>query len=318
MLFRPTVAADRDGFLPLLVTDPASTLTADAYLARLATGEYHPGRTWIAEPAPGAPPLAVAVWWSGPADAGPAALDAVLVHPSVRPPAERTALAAELLTAAHAAYGHAPAYHLFLPGDWHDRPDAVAATAWRQEAARRAGLPASLERLRYEWAPGAGLPAPSRRLRFRAEPDDEVFVDLFRRTLTGTRDATSRTAAAQLGAEAQARADVALYRDGMLGERSWWRTAHTPDGETVGFAVPSRNSAAPVVGYLGVLPEHRGRGYVDDLLAETTRVLAAETGAVPVRADTDLANTPMAAAFERLGYRTTARRLVLSAEAPPG
>lgn len=317
MIFRPTVEADLDGYLPLLVPDPAGGLTADTHLARLATGEYRPERVWIAEPAPGAAPLAVAVWWSGPGSAGPDALDALLVHRSVRSGAERTALAAELLTAAHAAYGHAPAYHLFLPADWHERPEVRAAVAWRQEAARRVGLTATLERLRHEWTPGAGLPAPSGRLLFRAESDDEVFADLFRRVLPGTLDATSRTAAARLGAEAQARADLALYREGMLGERAWWRTVHTPGGEPVGFTVPSRNSASPVVGYLGVLPEHRGRGYAEEILAETTRLLAAETAAGRVRADTDLANTPMSAAFARLGYRTTARRLVLSAQGPP-
>nr|WP_237419103.1 GNAT family N-acetyltransferase [Kitasatospora sp. SID7827] len=321
----------------MLVTDPASTLTPETYTARLATGEYRPERTWIAQDAPGAAPRALAVWWGGPTDAEPAALDALLVPGTDRTGAgpsaaergeggqdgeggrlddERTALAAELLAAAHAAYGHAPAYHLFLPSDWHDLPDTRAAVAWRREAARRAGLPGTLERLRYEWTPSAGLPAPTGRLEFRPEPDDEVFVDLFRRVLAGTLDATSRTAAAEHGAEAQARADVAFYRDGMSGERAWWRTAHTPDGEPVGFAVPSRNPASPVVGYLGVLPEHRGRGHAEEILAETTRILAAEAAAPQVRADTDLANAPMAAAFERVGYRTTSRRLVLTAEPP--
>ncbi|MDH6124310.1 GNAT family N-acetyltransferase [Kitasatospora sp. GP82] len=97
------------------------------------------------------------------------------------------------------------------------------------------------------------------------------------------------------------------------GERSWWRIAETADGKVVGFGFPSRNPAFPVVGYLGVLPGHRGRGYVDGILAENTRLLAVELGAETVRADTDLTNLPMAAAFERAGYRNFARRLVLSA-----
>ncbi|GAA3308769.1 hypothetical protein GCM10020295_71660 [Streptomyces cinereospinus] len=140
-----------------------------------------------------------------------------------------------------------------------------------------------------------------------------MFVALFRRVLDGTLDAASRAGAAALGAEAQARADVAFYRDSMPGERSWWRVAEDADGRTVGFALPSRNTGSHVVGYLGVLPERRGHGYVDDLLAEITRILAEEAGAEAVRADTDLTNRPMAAAFDRLGYRTFARRLVLSA-----
>jgi RimJ/RimL family protein N-acetyltransferase len=148
---------------------------------------------------------------------------------------------------------------------------------------------------------------------FRAEPDDEVFVDLFRRALTGTLDETSRKEAAQIGFEAQARDEVAFYRDTMLGKRSWWRIAQTPDGDVVGFGLPSRNHAFPVVGYLGVLPEHRGHGYGDEILAEITRVLVAEVDVERIRADTDLTNVPMAAAFERVGYRNFARRLVLSA-----
>jgi len=77
----------------------------------------------------------------------------------------------------------------------------------------------------------------------------------------------------------------------------------------VGFAVPSANNGGPVVGYLGVLAEHRGNGYSDDLLAEITHILV-ETGAEQIRADTDLTNKPMAASFERQGYRNHAVRLV--------
>jgi RimJ/RimL family protein N-acetyltransferase len=52
---------------------------------------------------------------------------------------------------------------------------------------------------------------------------------------------------------------------------------------------------------------------VDEILAEITRILAAEADAAAIHADTDLENLPMAAAFERVGYRNVGRRLVLSA-----
>ncbi|MFJ6385100.1 GNAT family N-acetyltransferase [Kitasatospora sp. NPDC092039] len=99
----------------------------------------------------------------------------------------------------------------------------------------------------------------------------------------------------------------------MSGDRSWWRTARAPGGGTLGFGIPSRNHASPVVGYPGVLPEYRGRGCAREILAGTARILAAESGPTPVRADTGPTNVPMAAAFERLGYRCTARRPVPSA-----
>jgi GNAT superfamily N-acetyltransferase len=318
IIFRPAAESELARVLPLIVADPASVLTADRYAARLAAGEYRPGWTWIAEAAAGGAPLAVGVWWGHPEEPVPSALDCVCVHDSVGSAAERTALAAELLSAAHAAYAAEgatlpPDFHIFLPGDWRDRPGVVEALEWRRAAARRAGLTGSLERLRYEWTPQDGVPEPSGRLRFHAEPDDEVFVELFVRVLTGTLDATSRTEAARIGVEAQARGDLVLLRDRMSGDRSWWRIARTPDGEPVGFGIPSRNSTFPVVGYLGVLPEHRGRGHADEILGEITRILAAEAAPERIRADTDLANRPMAAAFERVGYRNHARRLVLSA-----
>ena len=85
--------------------------------------------------------------------------------------------------------------------------------------------------------------------------------------------------------------------------------AYTPDGKLVGFTIPSANEDTPVIGYLGVVPEMRGHGYARDLLAEATRILA-DQGASRVRADTDVTNLPMAATFDRTGYRNFAVRLI--------
>jgi RimJ/RimL family protein N-acetyltransferase len=317
MIFRPAGVWDLDRVMALMVPDPASVLTRGTYLIRSRNREYRPGWTWLAEENTSDPPLAAAVWWGDPRESRPAALDGLWV----REPAagsDRAGLAARLLEAAHDEFARTgaeepPAYHLFLPGDWRDRPDAVAALGWREAAARRAGLTTRLERLRYEWARSAGIPRPGGRLSFRPERDDEVFADLFARVLTGTLDATSRNEAARIGPRQQARKDVAFYRDLMHGDRSWWRVAQTPDDQVAGFGIPSRNTECAVVGYLGVLPEQRGHGYVDEILAEITRFLAAEVGAAVIHADTDLENRPMAAAFERAGYRNFGRRLVLSA-----
>ncbi|MGN6677358.1 MAG: GNAT family N-acetyltransferase [Streptosporangiaceae bacterium] len=61
------------------------------------------------------------------------------------------------------------------------------------------------------------------------------------------------------------------------------------------------------------MTEHRGHGYVDEILAEITRILVDDASATRIHADTDLANRPMAAAFDRAGYLNIGRRLVLSA-----
>jgi RimJ/RimL family protein N-acetyltransferase len=90
--------------------------------------------------------------------------------------------------------------------------------------------------------------------------------------------------------------ELARYRS----PRDWWRIATLPDGQPVGFVTPARNDYNHVIGYLAVLPEHRGNGYIDEILAEGTRILAAQD--VPrIRAATDLGNTPMANAFRRIG-----------------
>jgi len=57
----------------------------------------------------------------------------------------------------------------------------------------------------------------------------------------------------------------------------------------------------PAGRYLGVLPSHRGNGYINEILAEGTRILAAQN--VPrIRASTDLGSIPMADAFSRAGW----------------
>jgi RimJ/RimL family protein N-acetyltransferase len=72
--------------------------------------------------------------------------------------------------------------------------------------------------------------------------------------------------------------------------------------------LPARNPYGAIITYLAVLPAHRGHGYIDDILAEGTRVLAGQD--VPrIRASTDLGNVPMANAFRRAGYANYQREI---------
>jgi len=309
MRLRSITDADLDSVLACTSDEPVGWVEAGLLRRRLADGQYRRGLTWIAED--GDQILARAIWWLPPGGAYPRALDCLLAVDSVP---DRAGLAADLIRAAHGAFGERgmrglPSYHIFLPTGWRERPEAVAALAWRQQAARSAGLTGELERLRYEWTPAAGLPARTGRLEFRPEPDDEVFLDAFRRVADGSLDATTVAGRAALGAERQAR-DAMRYYLGMQGPRDWWRLAYTPQGGLAGLAIPSRNPDGPVVGYLGVVPELRGHGYVDDVLAEITHLLA-RTGAQQIQADTDVGNRPMAVAFERARYRNHAVRMVL-------
>jgi RimJ/RimL family protein N-acetyltransferase len=306
MIFRAATAADLDRVLAWTVEAPVSWVTADMYHAEAAERRHRPEWTWIAEDADGRM-LARAIWWGRTGSERPAVLDCLSVAGTVADP---EAVAAGLLTAAHAAFGALPLYQIKLATEWADDPRAVAAVAWRRKAAYAAGLTHDVQRLQYEWSPADGVPAPSGRLVFRPEPDDAVMLDVFRGVAADSLDAETRRNLAAVGAESTARKELAFYLDAP-GDRDWWRLAYTPDGRLAGLAIPSATPYGPNVGYLGVLPEQRGNGFVDDILAEVTR-LHAERGATRITATTDFGNTPMAAAFGRAGYRNVQARIVLS------
>ncbi|GAB7188542.1 dihydrofolate reductase family protein [Kitasatospora sp. Ki12] len=309
MLFRPTTEADLDRVTAVTVDEPVGWIDADRYLEELGEGMYRPEWTWIAEQ--DGRVVARALWWGQASSEHPVALDCLHVDPSV---ADRAAVGAELIGAglrAFAEQGAArpPLYNLTLPTGWREDPAVVAAADWRRDAALAAGLTDVVERLRLEWTPEAGLPAGSGRLVF-TEGTDEEFLDVFRRIAVGSLDAETRRNVALMGAEAAAQEEVDFYL-GCPGERSWWRLARTPDGAVAGLALPSATPYNRNVGYLGVVPELRGQGYVDDVLAEITRVQV-EAGAELITATTDTDNAPMAAAFARAGYRVAQTRLVWS------
>ena len=306
MNIRTTVEADLDTIYTLLADQSVNTVTLDRYRDFLASGAYRHAWSWVAEE--DGRIIALAVWWGMEQSPHPFSIDGLYYAGSGDPVPVWTELIRHGLET-FPADAEEPEYHIFLPNGWRDRLDVVAALEPRLRAAEAAGLSDTTERLRYEWTPADGLPARSTRLRF--EPaDDEAFLDVFRRVIEGSLDAGTARTVARVGVDGTAKSDLEIYQS-MPGERSWWRLAYDEAGELIGFALPSANNGGPVVGYLGVLAEHRGHRYGDDLLAEITHLLV-ETGADRIRADTDLTNKPMAASFERQNYRNFAVRMVAS------
>ena len=307
---RSLAAGELHLFDTLVLDGPAFGPPDRDYLATAADHHYRPEWTWVAQR--GNRVVARAAWWGGPDDAHPVALDWF----DLGPEGDRVEVGARLLRrahesgAVHAADGSLAQFHLFLPPDGLDRPEIRAAVEERIAAAEQAGLCLFVERLRLEWDRSAGMPASSGRLRFGPAPGDPALLDLLERINVGTLDAHARRDLDRQGPAAAARIQLDDM-SWMPAPRSWWRTASTRDGELVGLVMPSRNYQFPVIGYIGVVPEQRGHGYVDDLLAEGTAVLAAE-GAEVIRADTDAGNAPMAASFARAGYRVVGRRIVMT------
>jgi RimJ/RimL family protein N-acetyltransferase len=254
--------------------------------------------------------VARAAWWGAPDDEHPIALDWF----DLADASDRVAVGAELLRAAgeqvRTEGGGFPEYHLFLPADWHDRSDVRQAVDDRTDAAGQAGLRPFVERLRIEWAAPSGVPATDDRLTFAPAVDEANLLDVLERVNVGTLDAYARRDIERHGPAVAARRQLEDM-DWMPAPREWWRLAYTTDGALVGVVMPSRNYQAFVIAYVGVVPEQRGRGHVGGLLAEATAFLVGE-GAERIVADTDTGNRPMAAAFERAGYRVTARRIVMT------
>lgn len=223
---------------------------------------------------------------------------------------EQQAIGAALLDAAQreviADQATPPEFARYLPADWRERPAERRATETVMAVLDASGARFVVERLRLEWQPQAGVPTQDPRLTFRAFEGDEEVLELTTRALSGTLDAHSRGELAHASPSEVARAQFAEEFAQYTTPQEWWRVAVDEEDEAVGFVFPARNSYHHIVAYLGVVPEHRGNGYIDGILAEGTRVLAA-AGAPHIRASTDVGNVPMANAFERGGYRTFQR-----------
>ena len=309
MNIRTSVEISLDQILVLLDEKSINTAHRDRYVEFLESGQYRREFTWVAEDGDGRV-AAVAIWWTFPSADRPFALDGLFAAPAVTDPVPLWTELVQQVVRDAPADEEPPSYHIFLPPGWREDAEIQAALQPRLAAAAGAGMTEILERLRFEWLAEMSVPARSQRLTFRTEPDDEAYLDVFRRVAAGSLDASTRDAIARAGLDGYACEDLGMYKT-MPGERGWWKLAYDKSGDLVGFAIPSRNNGGPVVGFLGVVPEHRGHGFADDLLAEITADLA-DLGAQRIAADTDATNVPMANSFRRLGYREFAIRLVVS------
>ncbi|GAA4584955.1 GNAT family N-acetyltransferase [Planotetraspora phitsanulokensis] len=256
--------------------------------------------------------VARAAWWGRPEDGAPSFLDVFDID-DTEP--DRVGIGVRLLRTAMPQVLRAgttpPEYIRFVPADWREDARARGVVEDRMAALEQVGARLFVERLRLEWRPGTPVPEPNGRLRFRAVRDTEEILDLMTRTLDGTLDAYSRDELTRL----PAREAAARHHDDELARyttpRDWWRIATLPGGEAVGFVVAAHNDYNPIIAYIGVLPAHRGNGYIDDILAEGTRVLVRQD--VPrIRAATDVGNVPMADAFQRAGYVNYERQITMT------
>ncbi|AUY52787.1 GNAT family N-acetyltransferase [Streptomyces sp. CB01881] len=241
--------------------------------------------------------VARGAWWGGPDDSEPVNINWFDVAEG-----EEEA-GAELLRSAPWQVE----LEINLPGGWREETDLRAGAEARFAAARAAGYELLVERFLYRWTPERGLPERPGRLHFSAEPDDTVFFDALRRIHSATLDAHALRAIEEGGLDQAAQEELDFFH-WCPSPREWWQIAHTPEGDLAGIHIPAHNPSGPTIGFIGVVPEQRGRGYAYDLLAECTHFLV-EQGAEFVSGATDQANFPMAANFAKAGFPVIRERI---------
>jgi ribosomal protein S18 acetylase RimI-like enzyme len=269
----------------------------------LTAGRRRPEWLWLA--LRDGHPVARAAWWARPGDTTPLLMDIFDLdgNPDDGERLLRAALADLVPVGARP-----PEFLRFLPPDWRADPAVRRGVEDRIAVLERTGARVFVERLRLEWRPGTPIAPPSGRLTFRPVRDPEDLIGLMTGVLDGTLDAYSRDELTRRTAAEAARHQYEQELVRYATPHDWWRIAETPAGEPAGFVIPAHNGYHPIIAYIGVLPGMRGRGYVDDILTEGTRILAAQD--VPrIRAATDVGNVPMARAFERAGYTVFERQI---------
>lgn len=283
---------------------PDNVLDQTAYVERLIRiGSMRPEWCYLAEQS--GIPIARFAFWALPKVGTPEAIVLLDIAPDV---ADRAVVAKALLVRAIAdalatttsELGHVIDEPAQTP-QWQAGPEERA--AWLGAAGFR------VVRATSRWSFDGPPPATRDRLRYSPieEVGEDVFLDALERVSVDTLDARVRADRERLGPAAEARESLEDLRS-MESQPGWWELAFDWAGDLVGLVMPARAPSMTTIGNIGVVPEQRGRGYVDDLLARGTATLRQAVLDLEIRADTDIANVPMAAAFARAGYREFASR----------
>ncbi len=247
-------------------------------------------------------------FWSLPNLAMPISIVLLDVAAAVTDPEDRAAVAAALLGRAidDARRGTPPEFGYVVDDppqtpQWQLHPEER--TTWLEAA----GF--SVARATSRWMFDGSAPDVPDRCAFRSFEDvgETAFLDALARVSSSTADARIQADRDRLGADGEARQMLDDLRS-MESRPGWWELAYDGHGDLVGLIAPAAAPEMATIGYIGVVPEQRGHRYVDDLLARGTAVLRRDMPERLIKADTDLANQPMAAAFERAGYAQFATR----------
>jgi len=195
-----------------------------------------------------------------------------------------------------------------LAVDAYANPEYMPGADARRSVFEAVGMPLFQEKEGFLWRSGEPDPPPGRepRLHFQSieEVGQEPFARVMAHVVVGTLDRQDRYYRELVGPEAWGR-EMLGYLQPV--DASAWLLALDGDGAGVGYVLvggfdePGR---ATIV-HIGVVPEARGRGYVDELL-QAANAAARRRGFDRMLSDVDVQNPPMLAAMERNGHSAAA------------
>lgn len=166
--------------------------------------------------------------------------------------------------------------------------------------AEAAGMQMFAEKAGYEWLDAGDRIAHSGRLTFRSI--ESIGVDAYREVMAPCgRDTLDRNDHYYWEGCGPANwaAQMTEYLDSR--DAGMWLVGYA-DGSPVGYVAVARDDdLVSTIAHIGVVPDHRGHGYVNDLLAAGTEAARRE-GIGRMLSDVDVLNEPMAAAMIRNGH----------------
>jgi RimJ/RimL family protein N-acetyltransferase len=272
-------------------------------------GSRKPEWVWAAVDEAGHPLGVVAAW-------GPASKQAPWMLDLLSVPIDEPQIAHDLVkrATADAKAAGADEFEALLFAPAVDDPPALPSVAAVMSVLESVGFTPLVVRRRYDLlATATGVAIPATRLRFEQLSDaaDPRLAAVYAEILVDSLDAHDVAELAHSPVEEVVRTTLAnMLEDDPIGS---FHLAIDPNGDVVGLAVGSLRGPVGrgVASYIGVSHRFRGNGYAAQLLGFVTTLLL-EAGAGNIVAETDVANTPMAAAFAKVGYPQTESRVDLT------
>ena len=202
--------------------------------------------------------------------------------------------ARELLDAAtELARGRTPFIERRLNPEVHDDLDR-----WRR-VLEGSGFILFQEKAGFTWTdPGRDLPPTTLRYRSLAEVGRTEYAEAMAAAIPGTLDRNDRFYVEKCGPAGWGRQMVEFAEPG---DEAGWLLADDENGRAGYVAVGAFDEGLGTIVHIGVVPDRRGRGYVDDLLRAAARA-ARSLGYGRMLSDVDTLNAPMLAAMERNGH----------------